>query len=78
MLDKVKWKAKLRNRYNHVPHLTKNELSDKKKLANITHKRDKRLALSLQVVTRLQGTDKTPMSKRKTMYFTQQCNRSTV
>ena len=45
-----------RNRYNQVPHLTQDNTWETQ--VNITHKRVKRLALSQQVTTRLQWTDK--------------------
>ena len=57
---KVRKKAKIRNRYNQVPHLTQDTTweSDKKTQENITHKRARRPALSQQVTTKLQRTDK--------------------
>ena len=52
---KVERRAKIRNRYNQVPHLTQETTceSDKNTEANTTYKRVKRLALSQQVTTRL-------------------------
>ena len=60
ILLKVKKKAKIRNQYNQVPHLTRDTIrkSDKKQ-GNITHKRAKRSACSQKVITRLRGTEKT-------------------
>ena len=56
---KVSKEAKIRNRYNQVPHLTQATTweSDKNTI-NITHKRAKRLTLSQQVTTSLQWTEK--------------------
>ena len=52
---KVSKKAKIRNRYNQVPHLTQDtSLESEKTQYNITHKRAMRLALSQQVTTRVQ------------------------
>ena len=52
-------KAKIRNRYDQVPHLTLDTESESdKNTRNITYKRAQRLALSQQVTTRLQWTDK--------------------
>ena len=57
---KVRKKAKIRTRYNQVLLLTQDTtwVSGKTK-ESITHKRAKRSALSQQVTTRLQRTDKT-------------------
>ena len=49
-------KAKIRNRYNQVPHLTRDTIWESEKNKETTHKRS---ALSQEVITRLQGTDKT-------------------
>ena len=59
----VRNEAKIRNRYNQVPHLTQDTTweSDKTR-GNITHKRAKkakRPVLSQRVTTRLQCTGKT-------------------
>ena len=44
---KVKKKAKIRNRYNQVPHLTQDTIRESDKTQEkITHKRAKRSALS--------------------------------
>ena len=53
---KVRKKAKIRNQYNQVPHLTQNTLweSDKHTQENITYKKANRSVLSQQVTTRLQ------------------------
>ena len=59
MAFKVRKKANIRNRYNKVPHLTKDTTWESDKTQeNITHNRAKRPALSQQVTTRLQRTDK--------------------
>ena len=60
MIYVIKKKAKIRNRYNQVPNLTL-ETHGKVTITqeNITYKRAKRPALSEQVATRLQWTDKT-------------------
>ena len=56
----VRKKAKIRNRYNQVPHLTPDTLWESDKTQeNITCRRAKRSALSQQVTTGLQDTDKT-------------------
>ena len=53
-------KGKIRSRYNEVSHLTLDNIwAGYKTQDNITHKRAKRLALSQQVITRLQGTNNT-------------------
>ena len=59
-LNKVRKNARIRNRYNQIPHLTKNTIwkSDKNYIQNVTYKKAERSALSQQVTTRLQGTDK--------------------
>ena len=57
---KVKKRAKIRNRYNQVPHMARVTIWESdKNTRNITHKRSKRSALSQQVITTLQETDKT-------------------
>ena len=48
----------MRNRYNQVPHLSRDTVFVTTTQANITNMRAKRSALSKQVITRLQGTDK--------------------
>ena len=56
---KISKKAKIRNRYNQVQHLTQDTTCESDKTQeNITYRRTKRLALSKQVTTRLQLTDK--------------------
>ena len=50
---KVSKVAKIRNRYNQVPHLTQDTTMDSDK-NTIIHERAKRLALSQQVTARLQ------------------------
>ena len=57
---KVRLKAKIRNRYNQIQHLTQDTIwkSDKTTRKHHTQK-TKMSALSQQVTTRLQGTDKT-------------------
>ena len=67
---KVRKKAKIRNRYKQVPHLTHDNVWESDKTQeNFTYKRDKRPALSQQVITRLQETDMTvwqrPPRKKK-------------
>ena len=53
-------KAYIRNRYNQVPHLTRDTtLESDKTQESITHKIVRRSALSQRVVTGLQGTEKT-------------------
>ena len=48
---KVRKKAKIRNRYNQVPHLTQDTIEKKDKTQeNINHKRAKRSTLSQQVI----------------------------
>ena len=54
---KVRNEAKIRNTYNQMPPRTLKEKVTKTK-ENITYKRAKRSALSQQVTTSLQGTDK--------------------
>ena len=50
---KVRKKAKIRNRYNDIPHLTQDTIWESDKTQeNITYKRAKRPALSQQVTTR--------------------------
>ena len=49
---KVRKKAKIRNRYNQVPHLTQDTIYGK--VTKKTEKTAKRTALSKQVTTRLQ------------------------
>ena len=57
---KVVKKAKIRNQYNQVLHLTQEPYGKVTKTQeNITHKRAKRSAFSQQVTLRLQGTDNT-------------------
>ena len=52
--------AKIKNRYNQVTHLTRNAIWESDKTQeNTTLKRAKRSAISQQVITRLQGMDKT-------------------
>ena len=56
---KVK-KAKTRNLYNQVPHLTQDTIWESDKNTRKHHIREsQRSALSQQVITRLQGKDKT-------------------
>ena len=58
--DKVRKKAKIRNRYNQVPRHTKDTTWESDKTQdNIIYNRAKRLALSQQVTTGLQITDMT-------------------
>ena len=58
-IAKVSKETKIRIRYNQVPNLTQETtLESDKNTINITYKRDKRLAFSHQVTTRLQSTDK--------------------
>ena len=57
---KVRKNAKIRNRYNQVPHLIQDiEWESDKKQQNITHRRGKRSSLSHQVTTKLQDTGST-------------------
>ena len=59
-MSKVKKKAKVRNRYNQVPHKTQDTVwygKVTKMQENITYKGAKRSALSKQVTTRLQEID---------------------
>ena len=57
---KVRKNAKIRTRYNQVLLLTQDTTWESGKTQeNITHRRAKRSALSQQVTTRLQRTDKT-------------------
>ena len=59
-------KAKIRNRYNQVPHLTRDTIWESDKTQeNIKHKSAKRSARAQQVITRLRGTDKTPYQRQK-------------
>ena len=52
---KVRKRAKIRNPYNQIPHLTQNTIWESDKTQeNITYKRAKRSALPQQVTTRLQ------------------------
>ena len=56
-IRKVRKKAKTRNRYNQVPHLTQDTVWESdKNTGNITYKRAKRSALSQQLTTSLQET----------------------
>ena len=58
--------AKIRNQYNKLLHLTQDTIWDSEKTqGNITHKRDKRSALSQKVITGMQGTENT-VYKRQT------------
>ena len=52
----IYWKkAKIRNTYNQIPHLTQDtKWESDKNTRNITYKRAKRLALSQHVISRLQ------------------------
>ena len=61
VLTQVWEKAKIRNRYNQVSHLTQDTVweSDKTHKKNITYRRAKKSALSQQVTTKLHDTDKT-------------------
>ena len=64
---KVRKNAKIRNRYNQVPHLIQDiEWESDKKQENITHRRGKRSSLSHQVTTKLQDTGSTilPIGQR--------------
>ena len=64
---KVKNTARIRNRYNKIPHLTKeNTWKSDKTQENITRKRAKKSAHSKQVTTRLQRGDKTECNTRNT------------
>ena len=55
---KIRKNAKIRNRYNQVPHLTQDTtIESNKNTQNITYKRAKSLALSKQVPPSLQLTD---------------------
>ena len=57
---KVRNKAKIKNRYNQIPHLTQDTIWESEKTQeNITYKEAKRSVLFQQVATRLQGTDTT-------------------
>ena len=57
---KVRKKAKIRNRYNQVPHLSQDTIWNVTNTQeNITNKRSMRPALFQQVPTRLQWTDNT-------------------
>ena len=52
--------AKIRNRYNQVPHLNHGiEWESDKIQENITHRRGKRSSLTYQVTTKLQDTGST-------------------
>ena len=66
---KVK-KAKIRNRYNQVPHLSQDIKweSDKNK-KNITHRRGKRSSLFHQVTTKLQDTGSTICQRQTTQIY---------
>ena len=60
-------KAKIRNRYKHIPHLTQDTIWESDKTQeNITYKRAKRSVFSKQVTTRLQGTNKPAWQARNT------------
>ena len=48
----------MRNRYNQVPHLSRDTVFVTITQGNITNRRAKRSALSQQVITRLHGTEK--------------------
>ena len=65
VMDKVRRKAKISNRYNQV-HLTRDNVCeiDKNTQENITYKRAKRPDLSQQVTTRLQETDMTEWQRQ--------------
>ena len=58
---KVKRKAKIRNGYNQESHLTRDSIweTEEHTQENTTHKRDKMSVFSQQVITVLQGTEKT-------------------
>ena len=57
-LLKVRKRAKIRNRYNQIPHLTRDNVWESDKTQEtITYRRAKRLVISQQVALRLQGTD---------------------
>ena len=59
MKRKVSKKAKIRKRYNQVPHLAKDTTGESdKNTRNSTYKREKRLALTQQVTARLLWTEK--------------------
>ena len=71
---KVRKNAKIRNRYNQVPHLNQDiEWESDKKQENITYRRGKRSSLSHQVTTKLQDTGSTICQRQ-----TQIHKRSTV
>ena len=61
LVNLKEWKkAKISNQYNEVPHLIRDTIwEETKEQGNITDYRAKRLAPSRQLITRLQGTDKT-------------------
>ena len=70
-LASIKKKAKIRNEYNQVPHLTRGTIweSYPKNQGNVTHKRAKRSALSQQVIRRQQGTERTYMFSTFQAFF---------
>ena len=89
--NKVRKKSKIRNRYNQLPHLTKDTtLESDKTQENIIYKRAKRLALSQQMTKRLQWTYKTawqtqninkkkdPQKKHSLKHFNIQHNWTTI
>ena len=58
-VEQIRKKAKIRNRYNQVPHLTQNTLWESDKITiNVIYRSAYRSALSQQVTTRLQDTDR--------------------
>ena len=62
---KVRKNAKIRNRYNQVPHLIQDiEWESDKKQQNITHRRGKRSSLSHQVTIKLQDTGSTKCQRQ--------------
>ena len=73
---KVRKKAKIRNRYKQVPHLTPDTIRESEKnTRNITYKRTKRSALSQQVITRLQGTGKTVYQRKNKTQITKRIHK---
>ena len=72
----VRKKAKIRNRCHQLQNLAQDSIWESDKTQeNITQKRAKRSALSLQVITRLQGTDKTVRHRQQEKQITKRIHK---